>query len=208
MLPINLTCFKTLFSLYIYIKEGGEGKWGEGTWEICCAYIFLLLYHRIVILLSLRRFSFFPSVWLIFLVLTLVIIHFFFLCFLFLITHLTYIQNPVATLFFLIYLFSIHQLFWILALATALSCKKIKHSILKHLLLPRTCLHIYWSNNPVGPVTPRNNFHLFSSYLAEDKSSQNLYAISSELFKSIVMISLLGLTFTVMIVNFSFFLFL
>lgn len=112
----------------------------------------------------------------------------------------------LSYLFILYSLFSIHQLFWILALATALSCKKIEHSILEHLPLPRTCLHLYWSNNLVGPVTPRNNFHLFFSYLAEDKSSQNLYAISSELFKSIIMISLLGLTFTVTIVNFSFFL--
>lgn len=112
----------------------------------------------------------------------------------------------LSYLFILYSLFSIHQLFWILALATALSCKKIEHSILEHLPLPRTCLHLYWSSNLVGPVTPRNNFHLFFSYLAEDKSSQNLYAISSELFKSIIMISLLGLTFTVTIVNFFFFL--
>lgn len=83
-------------------------------------------------------------------------------------------------LFILYSLFSIHQLFWIPALATALSCKKIKHSILKQLPLPRTCLHLYWSNNLVGPVTPRNNFHLFFSYLAEDKSSQNPYTVSSE----------------------------
>ena len=143
--------------------------WEKTTTEIspvCSHYTFLLLFWPVLVLFSFQRVPFFSSISLIFLVPTQVIPQLFLLFFPNLMLHISH----TSKILYLPYSFSAQ---WPLnsCLTTALSCTKIKHSIFKDLPVPTTYLYLYWFNNSVGPVTPRNNFHIFFSYFAPDKSS-------------------------------------